>query len=45
MMSCYQMQAIMSSNRTKTIINKAHNATLAEFVLPFTSETSVLEKV
>ncbi|TAN39491.1 MAG: hypothetical protein EPN25_11520 [Nitrospirae bacterium] len=40
-MPYYQIQAILSGNRTKTITNKTENATLTDFVLPFISNGAI----
>jgi hypothetical protein len=40
-MAYYQIQAILSGNRTKTIINKNENSTLTEFVIPFMSNGTI----
>ncbi len=40
-MPYYQIQAILSGNRTKTITNKNENSTLTDFVLPFMSTGTI----
>ena len=40
-MAYYQIQAILSGNRTKTITNKTENSALTDFVLPFISNGAI----